>query len=760
MLKIKILVFSNLIKHISSFDFYKSTILTVLIFIVMYWGFNYGSFIDAFSVVLGFSLGFFPNIEGPKKHLLIGMLFSLGLGVVYITICVYAHSLPDLFYIPIVGILIFCTAMLASFGFRGSLLSFSGMYAVIMSYVIVNFDLSLANVLTNIILGGFIYIAVTLIAQYFFQNRNVSLLLAETIELTADFLSYNENLLWDNTENVNQKQILAIQVLINDKHELLRSILLNKRRRLEVSSKNQKQFLLFSELVNIFELAMANNFNENGLLEHLGSNKNIIKPIHEFNEAYINRLRLFAKAVRFNKKFLFDFSFENHLSEMRFVITKYTKDIGIIKARDTALKMHNALDLEYKQLEKLKFLDKIYNNILESAKIDNENTTLFLSPHTYNLKTLKSHLNFNSSIFKHSLRLTTAVIIGLFIGRWIDSKQAHWILLTITLILRPNFGLTKSRAINRIIGTLIGAILAVGIVLVTTNSIIYSVCVILAMIIGFSNVQNNYRVASAGITLSIILLYVFNAQNAVDVILLRVAFTILGCFIAFMAMYTLWPTWENKNFDNALEEAIESNKLYFEIISNIYQSKNDYDANYKLIRMNNLLKSSNLNAAFQRMTEEPDSKQENISNYYVAVLINNTFLSAVASLSSYIQYHKTTSASENFKIISNTIIKNLEICMAYLKEKNIIEVKSDHDLNLAFKSLENVYENLIIERNNEIQAGKLVFSVEMKAKLQEGKMIIDQLKWLVNITKNLLETIDVIKSKGNLTTTSTRSTTT
>ncbi len=45
-------------------------------------------------------------------------------------------------------------------------------------------------------------------------------------------------------------------------------------------------------------------------------------------------------------------------------------------------------------------------------------------------------------------------------------QNPYWIILTIIVIMRPSYGLTKTRTKDRIIGTLIGAVLASGLVFI------------------------------------------------------------------------------------------------------------------------------------------------------------------------------------------------------------------------------------------------------------------------------------------------------
>jgi uncharacterized membrane protein YccC len=67
------------------------------------------------------------------------------------------------------------------------------------------------------------------------------------------------------------------------------------------------------------------------------------------------------------------------------------------------------------------------------------------------------NLSFSSTVFRHSLRLTITILIGFIIGKALPFQNAYWIVLTIVVIMRQGYGLTKQRTFHRIFGTILGA---------------------------------------------------------------------------------------------------------------------------------------------------------------------------------------------------------------------------------------------------------------------------------------------------------------
>ena len=93
-------------------------------------------------------------------------------------------------------------------------------------------------------------------------------------------------------------------------------------------------------------------------------------------------------------------------------------------------------------------------------------------------------------------------------------------------------------------------------------------------------------------------------------------------------------------------------------------------------------------------------------------------------------------------MIMDYICVNLQNAIAILKGKSI--AKNPDKCFEAFEILEKKYAELNQKRNQEIESGILTMSTEMRSKLQEAKVIIEQLKWLKNLSENVLGAVEVL----------------
>ena len=303
--------------------------------------------------------------------------------------------------------------------------------------------------------------------------------------------------------------------------------------------------------------------------------------------------------------------------------------------------------------------------------------------------------------------------------------------------MRPNYGLTKERSQNRIIGTIIGAAIAALIIFTTQNVIVYGALAVFSLTFAFSLIQQNYKVGAAFITLHVIFVYALLQPNAYEVIGYRVLDTVIGAILAVIANYVLWPLWEFKNLDQDILDVLKRNDNYLLAIQKQYNAQYNEQSHYKLPRKEAFLAMSELNAAFQRVSQDPKSKQKEFQLVYDIVTLNHTIVSAIASLGSFIQKHKITTIKEQFNVfvvhISNTFKETANI----LDKRTKLELQKAQNIETATEELLDNYVNLANERDQEIQSGQLDIKEEMLISLQEAHLLYNQLVWLKNLTDNL-----------------------
>src|SRR5690606_36299436 len=122
-----------------------------------------------------------------------------------------------------------------------------------------------------------------------------------------------------------------------------------------------------------------------------------------------------------------------------------------------------------------------------------------------------------------------------------------------------------------------------------------------------------------------------------------------------------------------IEKSVGANKGFLNLIGLYYQQKGQVPTSYKVARKTAFLETSNLNSAFQRMVQEPKSKQKHIDKIYELVELNHTNLTSMASSSTYIRNHTTTKTSEMCNKETIQTNTHLNLVLKTIKEKDSIE---------------------------------------------------------------------------------------
>ncbi|MFX5634502.1 hypothetical protein ABTE18_22050, partial [Acinetobacter baumannii] len=77
--------------------------------------------------------------------------------------------------------------------------------------------------------------------------------------------------------------------------------------------------------------------------------------------------------------------------------------------------------------------------------------TPFLTRQKYELRLVLEELTWRSPVLRFALRISMAVAAGLWIADHLPySSHGYWVLLTIVVILKPTFSMTRQRNFDRV----------------------------------------------------------------------------------------------------------------------------------------------------------------------------------------------------------------------------------------------------------------------------------------------------------------------
>ncbi|WNB18679.1 FUSC family protein [Marivirga arenosa] len=740
--------YQQILNFLKSPDFLKSIIVTFGIVLPLIIGIQ----IDQISYLLSISIGVFltsgSDVPGSRKHKSIGILIATLIALLTTIAITYVAPNPYLL-VPTMSLLIFGISFISVYGFRASLISFSGLLAIVLSFAHPQVGQEILIQGLFIAIGGFWYLFLSAIFHPLLQKRQINKELSSCLQFTAQYIRIRGNLaIGEGKAEELKKELFELQTTINATHETLRELLLTERQSSGFSNYKRKQLLIFIELIDILELSMANPANYEKINSLFLEKPQYVRPFIDLVFQLSDRLDQMAIAMLENKKLSHKIDFNILIQLCEKTIQTYKNDIGLPEAREGALLLRNLLEYEENQIQKIDSIERVFYD-LENQKnigIRSKEGKQFITQQDYDLNILSENFSFKSPILKHSARLTIAMLLAYTIGTLFSLQNTYWILLTIVVIMRPGYTLTKKRSKHRLYGTLIGASIASLIVLINQNTYLFAFLAIVSLTLALSFIQKNYKTASVFITTSIVFIYTLINPDAFEVIQYRVVDTIIGAAIAFGAGTLLWPTWESESIQNTILKVLRANRKYLAQIDRYYH-ENSGLTDYKLARKEAFLEMGNLNAAFQRLSQEPKSQQHHVGKINEIVSINQTLLAAMASLGTYLINHKENEVSKDFEFIIKTIDLNLKQAIQRLLKKDQTGSISEDELELAHQHLEERFESLVSIRNQELAFEKTKpIDPQLRKRLQSTRLISDQMKWLVTISGNIKKVIESLES--------------
>ena len=409
---------------------------------------------------------------GPVQHRANGMMFCiLIISLVYI---ITSFALFSPFFTPlIIFVFGFVFSMLSIYNARVSSIGLSALLIMVLSMQTPLTGSAIFLHAFYLIIGGIWYLLFSLTLNSLKPYKIIQQLSGEFLTSVADYLKTRASF-YDDHPNYDRtyKSLLLQQIQIQVQQESLNEILFKTRAITKNSTKAGRSLLkIYLDVSDLFESIMSTyqqyevlhkRFDETGILEEFRKQLIILSAeLHEIANAVAA-----GNASKNNDSSTINLTFVKERFEylrQNFMNEKNLNDfIGLGRILNNIKGLTEKINgLHYythyeKSQRKTKETDLSTQNFNEAQNIDPD---LFLN-----------NLNFSSNIFRHSLRVATSLLAGYLISLLFHIGHNYWILLTIIVILKPAYSLTKSRNKDRLIGTFIGVIIGVIILFVVKNN--------------------------------------------------------------------------------------------------------------------------------------------------------------------------------------------------------------------------------------------------------------------------------------------------
>jgi uncharacterized membrane protein YccC len=226
-------------------------------------------------------------------------------------------------------------------------------------------------------------------------------------------------------------------------------------------------------------------------------------------------------------------------------------------------------------------------------------------------ETLRASLTLNALAMRHALRVAIVTAAAVLVTRLLNLPRGYWVTISAIIILQPYSGATLIKVLQRVLGTVAGALLTAGLVALIhdTRGLLVVVFVFAAVCVAFLRV--NYLIYSIFLTPTFVLLAEMSAGDW-HLAELRVMNTLIGGVLGLAGAWLLWPSSERDRFPALAAQALRAAAGHLRVIAAMWNSTDDESsAALAVARRDAALATANAEASFERlMAESTRSRRE------------------------------------------------------------------------------------------------------------------------------------------------------
>jgi len=213
-----------------------------------------------------------------------------------------------------------------------------------------------------------------------------------------------------------------------------------------------------------------------------------------------------------------------------------------------------------------------------------------------------------------ALRLMASIGVAAVVSEVLPLQRSYWVVLTVAIVLKPDFGSVFARALQRGIGTIVGALIGTVILaIVPYGTWLLIPFAVLAALLPYGR-SRNYGLMSTFLTPLVVVLIDLLDRGGWHLAEARLIDTLLGCAVALLIGYAPWPGSWNAHVPSQLAEAISHVSRYTE------RALVQTSADRNRLRRRTYRDLSDLHAEFQRSMSEPPALSRRATVWWPALV--------------------------------------------------------------------------------------------------------------------------------------------
>jgi len=363
-------------------------------------------------------------------------------------------------------------------------------------------------------------------------------------------------------------------------------------------------------------------------------------------------------------------------------------------------------------------------------------------------KILLANLNTRSLPLRHACRVTLLTVATQALGLLLSWPRAYWVPIAVLIILKADYGGTISRAIQRVIGTTLGGLIAAGLATQVQHVELQGVLIALLAFFAFTVRPLNYGVFT--IVLTPLFMVIVNLLDEGDwqVSLLRIGYTVLGGIICLAGGYVLLPHWERTRLPAQIVKAIRANLFYFQRVMDLYIQRSEISADIDRAHGAAELENANASAATQRLLAEPLHQRGDAESWITLVVYIRGLTNSTTTLAEHAREISGGRVLPGLSEIAAAIAQALEN-LAEMLEKGQ-QLSAPFQLDKKFTRLRTEVDRLHLARMQE-RATDPISSTPMANAVRENTFLsieLDQVINKVNVLRDATERLRPLSSKS------------
>ncbi len=206
-------------------------------------------------------------------------------------------------------------------------------------------------------------------------------------------------------------------------------------------------------------------------------------------------------------------------------------------------------------------IHRLLQGELEALPLSHQQLQGFVAPEGWPTRALRPHLRRDSLVLRHAIRMSLALGTAYYLALFLPwGAHPYWLVLSVGVVLRGSLGDTLARRNARVLGTVLGCLVVVGLSHVPSEGFQSSIFLgALATAHAFVT-QRYWLTATAASVMALLQSHLVNPEHGFA-IAERVGDTFLGALLAWCFSYVL-PSWERRSVPEAIRRVLRELRDY------------------------------------------------------------------------------------------------------------------------------------------------------------------------------------------------------